>query len=298
MKNAFGKEIYEIREIVRDKKIELAIHEMLFSVLRHLGISPGNCNRIINECLKLARNYSSLSEYERSVHNVLWEEGVTKEIPKKLDSRARRIYEQVRPFILDGATLDLGCGDGEVGELLARDGLRVVVADIYKHPNIVKLKLDFRIFGYRQKIPCNDNEFDNTLVLTVFHHSSVVFKSLEEVWRVTKPNGSVVVIESVYGVDGRELPKRKRDRIKHYLSLGSEGQRKVNIFFDHFYNRIIHYSENPKKKVNVPFNFNTSEGWKQVFECSGFRQEKVIHLGVDQPAVPEYHTLHILRVRK
>ena len=51
-------------------------------------------------------------------------------------------------------------------------------------------------------------------------------------------------------------------------------------------------------KANIPFNFNTPDGWKMIFEDNGFKQEKVIHLGVDQPIVPEYHTLHILRVDK
>ena len=30
----------------------------------------------------------------------------------------------------------------------------------------------------------------------------------------------------------------------------------------------------------------------------GFVEEKMMHLGFDQPAVMEYHTLHVLRVKK
>ena len=81
------------------------------------------------------------------------------------------------------------------------------------------------------------------------------------------------------------------------LTITPEQQRRVNIFFDHFYNRVIHYSTDPNSKVNVPYNFNTPERWKKEFADAGLEEEKVVHLGVDQPTVPEYHTLHVLRVK-
>jgi len=77
--------------------------------------------------------------------------------------------------------------------------------------------------------------------------------------------------------------------------LPAEQQRKVNIFFDHFYNRVLHYSKDAKTKVNIPFNFNAPNNWEKIFAKCGLKQETIIHLGLDQPTVPEYHTLHILR---
>ena len=77
--------------------------------------------------------------------------------------------------------------------------------------------------------------------------------------------------------------------------LSAEQQRKINIFFDHFYNRVLHYSKDAKTKVNVPFNFNTPANWEKVFAEFGLKQEGLVHLGLDQPTVPEYHTLHVLK---
>ena len=77
--------------------------------------------------------------------------------------------------------------------------------------------------------------------------------------------------------------------------LSAEQQRKINIFFDHFYNRVLHYSKDAKTKVNVPFNFNTPANWETVFAKYGLKQEALVHLGLDQPTVPEYHTLHVLK---
>ena len=118
---------------------------------------------------------------------------------------------------------------------------------------------------------------------------------MKDVARLTKVGGRVLVIESVYGVDGKQLPAEMQKKITEYLSLSAEQQRIVNVFFDHFYNRIISYNPNPATKVNVPFNFNTPENWQKLFAQQGLEQERVVHLGLDQPLAPEYHTLHVLR---
>lgn len=132
----------------------------------------------------------------------------------------------------------------------------------------------------------------------MLHHSDDPVHTLKEAHRVTKAGGRVIVIESVFGPDARVLDKSQRLDAKEYLGLNASEQRLANVFFDHFYNRVIHYSENPQEKVNVPYHFNTPAAWKQLFEKNGFRQIHVQHLGVDQPAVPEYHTLHVLEVLK
>ena len=107
---------------------------------------------------------------------------------------------------------------------------------------------------------------------------------LREARRVTNSEGRIIVLESVYGV-------------KSYGNLNNEHQRLVNIFFDHFYNRIIHYSNFKENKVNVPFNFRTPEYWNSIFKKEKLTVKKTIHLRFDQPVVPEYHTLHILKIK-
>ena len=72
-------------------------------------------------------------------------------------------------------------------------------------------------------------------------------------------------------------------------------QKLVNIFFDHFYNRVIHYNPDPEKKVNVPYNFLTPEKWRKKFEARGTEQEVLLFTGFDQRTVPEYHTLQVFR---
>lgn len=295
MKNAFGLRIFEIKEVVRDKKIEVAIKSVFLPVLVHLGFSKDKSARVINEIISLSKDYNQLYDYEKKAYELLKKEGVHENIPVKLSERAKRIVAQIGAHLKKGSVLDFGCGDGKVGEMLAEKGYEVELTDIYENSHIKNTGLRFRLFEQGKDVPYVSDSFDNTLALTVFHHSDNPVHSIKESARVTKKGGCVVVIESVYGVHGKGLSKHQKDKITPYLDLTTEQQRKVNIFFDHFYNRIIHYIKDAKTKVNVPFNFNTPENWKKLFAKHGLKQTKIIHLAIDQPAVPEYHTLHVLR---
>ena len=119
-------------------------------------------------------------------------------------------------------------------------------------------------------------------------------------FRITKNEGRVIVIESVFGITKLPpyLTEEEFRRSSRYLVLDQEQQRKANIYLDYFFNRILMYNKNPEKKVNVPCNFNTPNRWKSIFESVGFTQIEFKHLGIDLPIVPEYHTLHVLKVKK
>ena len=242
--------------------------------------------------MQASSNYLKLEDYEEQAHYVLEKEKVAQKIPEKLSARASLMYSQIEQYLLPGNVLDYGCGDGQVAELIAKNkNQKVTLTDVYEHNHVKETGLKFKLFNQGAKVPFDDNEFENTLALTVYHHSSKPLNSIWDACRVTKRNGRVIVIESVYDVNGKELPAAMQKKIKNYLSLSPEQQRKVNIFFDHFYNRVLHYSKDAKTKVNIPFNFNTPKNWEKIFAEYGLKQEIIIHLGLNQPTAPEYHTL-------
>ena len=77
------------------------------------------------------------------------------------------------------------------------------------------------------------------------------------------------------------------------MKLSLEDQLAVNVFFDHFYNRCIHYFPDPKMKVNVPYNYLTHDGWKAKLIEASLNVIKIIPLGIDQPLAPLFHTLYV-----
>ncbi len=292
--SVFGAKTPEIREIANDPAISRAIKTLLVKALGHVGLAGGDAGKVAADCIKLAGRYRTLAEYEKAAHSLLEGTGMSQQIEQKIAQRAQTIYSQVRGHVTKGSLLDLGCGDGLVGALFARNGSEVMLADVREHPAIRLHGLPFKMLEQTGRLPFDDGQFDNTLVLTVLHHSDDPIHLLKEVNRVTAKGGRAVVIESVYGVDGNGLRKEELETASAYLELGAEQQRLTNVFFDHFYNRVLHYSDDPIKKVNMPFNFNTPENWTALFKGNGFREEQTVHLGIDQPAVPEYHTLHVL----
>jgi SAM-dependent methyltransferase len=296
MKNSFGYEIPQIEEIVTDSYVKETVATMLIDILNYLGVYNTKSQEIARQCLDAASCDQKLEAYEEQAHNIIETEKVTQRIPEKLSLRAGFMYSQIAPYLLPGNLLDYGCGDGQVSELIAKNlGQEATLTDVYEHKHVKETGLAFKPFGQGTKAPFSDAEFSNILALTVFHHSSNPVESIKDVARLTKPGGRVIVVESVYGVDGKQLSPEMQKKIAGYLKLSEEQQRIVNVFFDHFYNRILSYSTNPETKVNVPFNFNTPGNWKHLFAQHGLNQEEVVHLGLDQPIAPEYHTLHVLR---
>lgn len=204
VKNAFDLPIYGIKDVLLDPEIEAVIQTLRQGVFRYLGVADEKSEAIMVECLDFARSYRAVTEYEQSANAVLAREGVGEAIPKKLVERAQIMYEQIKPYLLAGSVLDLGCGDARLAQLLAQNGFTPMLADVYENPNVLNTGLPFRLLGQSETVPFDDNQFDNTLLLTVLHHSDDPVQVLRETRRITRPNGRIIVIESVYGVNGQE----------------------------------------------------------------------------------------------
>jgi len=296
MRNAFGQDIPTLRTILADSSIEAVVREMFNFTLRHVGGDVEQTTKIVEQTLHLARTSGSLAAYERDTYQFLTREGITQAFPRSLAQRTKLIGEQIKPYLLESSVMDIGCGDGKVGEELARQGYQVTLADVFQHQHISETRLPFSLTTQAGVLPFEDWQFDNALLIYVCHHSDDPIKTIQEARRVTRVGGRIIAMESVYGVPPDQLIPPQRETAQRFLGLSPEQQRLTNIFFDHFWNRVFMYSEDPTGKINVPFNFNTPEGWKKLFAEQGLQEIRRLYLGIDQPTVPEYHTLHVLRV--
>lgn len=99
--------------------------------------------------------------------------------------------------------LDVGCGDGSDSLILSEVfGLQTYSIDIYKNPAITKSNGVKFIIGTIFDIPFPDNYFDYIFLHDVLHHIDEENQSeikhlsaLNQVKRVTKENGKIIIIE-------------------------------------------------------------------------------------------------------
>ncbi|MFC1599718.1 class I SAM-dependent methyltransferase [Patescibacteria group bacterium] len=280
--------IEEIPQILQVEEVSQIIQGLLQNALVELEVDEGEAQELADLCIEFGKRAVNVANYEEEAHRLFIGQGLEAPIQKRLTDRAHLIKEQILPHLVPGTVLDLGCGDGQVGHLLSKEGFRVQLADVYEHPKARETGLLYTVQNEGEPLhDIEDNHFDNVLLAMVLHHSDDPDFLLKEAERVVKPGGKVILIESVYGVDDH----KDHPDAEFWTRLTAIQQRFSNVFFDHFYNRILHYSFDPDKKVNVPCNFDTPGGWRERTEAIGLTQNKSIQLGLDHEIVPEWHTL-------
>jgi SAM-dependent methyltransferase len=131
------------------------------------------------------------------------------------ERRARRQIMKYLPNLSGTRLLEVAIGDGANVSLIP-DDCRLYGNDIStvqlsncrrNHPN-----RDLRLFlGEAENLPFRDRTFDNVLSVGAFNYFNDPLKSLQEMARVVKPGGLVVVSD--------EVPNLPNRMIGHWLGL-------------------------------------------------------------------------------
>lgn len=190
-----------------------------------------------------------------------------------MTERASVVAQWISPSIERGTSvLDFGGGSGHIARhLRAHKECGVTIADV----------IDWRatddvpyIAVVEERTNEPDKSHDNVLLLTVAHHSEKPDRVISEVFRLTRRR--VIIIESV------------TNTLIEYI---------YGCWIDWFYNRVIHFNEDPTKKIPVPCKFRPASGWEQlIWDLTGLSPCETVPLGIHQDLNPENHCVFVYDV--
>ncbi len=219
-------------------------------------------NRKLQKCVNQGK---FLGEIERELRPFFEKRfDFEKIILPKAKARTQRNYEKIKQYLIGEKILDLGAGDGLLGELIKTDmSKEVILVDVVDY-NYTDLPL--LLYKDTERIPLEDNSVSTCIMYTVLHHADDPEYVLKEASRVTAKR--MVIMEGY---------------IEEYET------KIVNSFIDWFINRVVRGTD-----INVPLNYKTKQEWNIIFEEVGFKITKAIDMGIDEPVAPEHHILYIL----
>lgn len=249
----------KILQIRNEELFEKSIAEMLEKWLIYVGIR--DTDAFMEKFKDIFLERSSIFEAEKRLHGLIEGANVSGSIKECLEVEEDLVFNEVKPYLIDGNALDIGTGSGMIAQKINDAGFSTSIVDVI---DFNKSILKSTIYDGRN-IPFPDNAFKNVTLLTVLHHCDYYNEVLSEAIRVCQ--GKLIIIESVF-----------TNQQEYY----------ANMFFDWLWNRVVY------QDVNVPFNFHKPEEWEQIFKGKGLMIDRSIDLGYDSPMTPEHHWLFVL----
>jgi SAM-dependent methyltransferase len=253
-----------------------ALNRMLTYIGLEESRSPAMCSFILSNLV----DNRPLNLIERQLHQTLQHTIVDPStncsfidaIGPKLAGRGQLIFQQIEPHLRDmhgKEILDFGAGGGLVtAEIRSKVSPHTVGIDVRPYGDGI-IQYDGR------HAPFANDSFDCIVVTNVFHHEKNNQQCLDEVHRLLKPGGKLIVVETV--PTGSTEEEAQQDLGRTFL-------------VDFTYNRLFNDADIP-----VPGTFETAIGWTRRFAASGFEKPGVVeHLGFDQEIVPDWHVLYVV----
>lgn len=253
----------------RHPRVADRIEHHITEALITLGWTRGGANFIVHDALISPDYGTSLSLLENELHHRIFVSAETS-LAEPMDARAVRTFMKIIDRIPVCTVLDLGGGSGEIAMRIARYGCKVTIADTIDWRHRKDKDIAFTPVRHN-KVRRRDESYDTVVALHVFHHSDDPEALLAEAFRLARSR--VIFIESV-----------TNDMVEYMYGC----------WVDWFYNRVIHYTENPKRKIPVPCRFLPATGWEQmVWRRYSLTPLFSQDLGIYQLLNPEHHHLFV-----
>lgn len=139
--------------------------------------------------------------------------------------------------------IDVGCGNGRIGRLIAPFCADYTGCDlsesVYAFPSYLRSENITLVRASGTDLPISDSVADVSICWGVLHHMDEPMKGLEELLRITKPGGEILIFIYAKGYDARKnlnefskkLEEKKKFEIIEATSDMLDGWREVDRFY-------------------------------------------------------------------
>lgn len=276
--NAFGRAIQPFLPWSRGTPCPVFL-EALGSVIRALNGDPTRVACTVNDIsTEIGSSVdNSVEEFEKRLKGLLSSlvPNCRDRIDSQLAARTDLIIDQIWRYLPSSraTVLDWGCGNGAVGERIARKHVTVLV-DVHDHRS-TGFSLPYFLYDEENPIPNIPGNIDVLLLLTVLHHAKNPIRTIEHA--LSSSPRRIIVIESV--------PDLPEDFFENCSDGSKDRAFQYCAFVDWFYNRVI------CDDVQMTYNYQHASDWIVAFQRYGYSVVEHVPLGIDQPLVPEWHVL-------
>jgi ubiquinone/menaquinone biosynthesis C-methylase UbiE len=135
--------------------------------------------------------------------------------PEKIGSLAH--------FPTDGIVMDAGGGTGRVAQYFRGKAAQIVIADgSFKMLREAQKKDGLQpVLSYTENLPFQNGTFDCIIMVDALHHVADQLKTSDELWRILKPGGRLIIEEpniNIFGVKFLALAEKLALMRSHFLS--------------------------------------------------------------------------------
>jgi len=207
-------------------------------------LPPDICSKLTARMIEAGRTAKTAAEFEKRCQQAIDEEGASQAISENFDDRygrARFLSNLVGPY-LEGDVLDVGSGDGLVGQIVSNEhGVDTTLVDVV---DINRTELPLVIFD-GENLPLPSKCRGTVMLIGSLHHGPKPMQVLTEAVRVAQKR--IIIVEPV-------CAKRTPEDI-----LSAK-------LIDWMISRVM-----KRDDVPCPANILSAEEWRETFKKMGLK---------------------------
>jgi anti-anti-sigma factor len=251
-------------EDARNAQAMANIRGILADMFRHLDVPAEQVATAVAEITRICTTPTPPSDIEGQLRDLLGPLDLSRRIDESLAGLPDILHKRIAPYTAGvRSLLHVRAGKGKLAATFAEQ-LDVHLLDTDDR-NTTHLPITL-YDGI--KIPLDDNAFEAALLIDVLNRYADPLPALREIMRVVRSR--LIVIEAV---------------------CFNDTQRRMNMFFDWFLSRIVRRETRPLAQ-----HFDTPKGWKWFLRDQRLRDRASVDLGLELPALPEYHWMFVMDI--